>query len=194
MLLETAGLDLKENKTDLVDKLPDKRSERDEDHEDDQNQSLMTLTQVDFSVLTKEGFLEKQSRHLKRWKKRYFVLKDHTLYSFKKEKSYENPTEVINLLEFPLVRSFATTLHHFGFELASPDQTFSFVASNNTEREEWLSAISAAMVASPTSPSAVNGELVKNIAKLFGVQVSQEQASALVVPLASALTSVKAKK
>lgn len=33
----------------------------------------------------KEGYLEKQSRYFKRWKKRWFVLQDSTLYSFKEK-------------------------------------------------------------------------------------------------------------
>lgn len=37
----------------------------------------------DLKNIIKEGFLEKESRTLKTWRKRWFVLTPNTLYSFK---------------------------------------------------------------------------------------------------------------
>ena len=38
---------------------------------------------VDLKNVVKEGWLEKESRHIKSWRKRWFVLTNNTLYSFK---------------------------------------------------------------------------------------------------------------
>ena len=45
----------------------------------------------------KKGFLMKASLHLKIFKKRWMVLKDDKLYSFKTNKSFEKATEVFDL-------------------------------------------------------------------------------------------------
>ena len=97
-------------------------------------------------------------RHFKRWKKRWFVLQDSTLYSFKKESVYENPTEVIDLRVFSSVKSsevLFTSFHPFftmaniflignvqdytnrqySFDVYSSDLVFSMVAASEGEKE-----------------------------------------------------------
>jgi len=99
----------------------------------------------------KEGFLEKQSRHLKRWKKRWFVLQDSTLYSFKKEKHYENPTEVVDLRVFSSVKSSEDYTNRINsFDVYSADMVFSMVAASESEKEDWIRAIGRAIVISRT--------------------------------------------
>lgn len=100
---------------------------------------------------SKEGFLEKQSRHLKRWKKRWFVLQDSTLYSFKKEKVYEEPTEIIDLRVFSSVKSSEDyTNRPHSFDVYSSDMVFSMVAASESEKEDWIRAIGRAIVISRT--------------------------------------------
>jgi len=100
---------------------------------------------------SKEGFLEKQSRHLKRWKKRWFVLQDSTLYSFKKERVYEVPTEIIDLRIFSSVKSSEDyTNRQHSFDVYSSDMVFSMVAGSEAEKEDWIRAIGRAIVISRT--------------------------------------------
>jgi len=104
-----------------------------------------------FKSISKEGWLEKQSRHLKRWKKRWCVLQESTLYSFKKERSYISPTEVIDLRVFSSVKSSEElTNRPHSFDVYSSDMVFSMVASTEAEKEDWIRAIGRAIVISRT--------------------------------------------
>jgi len=106
---------------------------------------------VEIKNPAKEGFLEKQSRHLKRWNRRWFVLQDSTLYSFKKEKVYDTPTEIIDLRVFSSVKSsedFTNRSH--SFDVYSVDMVFSMVAASENEKEDWIRAIGRAIVISRT--------------------------------------------
>jgi len=99
----------------------------------------------------KEGWLEKQSRHLRRWKKRWFVLQDSTLYSFKSEREYDAPTEVIDLRVFSSVKSSEDyTNRAHSFDVYSADMVFSMVATTESEKEDWIRAIGRAIVISRT--------------------------------------------
>lgn len=95
--------------------------------------------------------MEKQSRHLKRWKKRWFVLQDSMLYSFKKEKCYDVPTETIDLRVFSSVKSSEDyTNRTHSFDVYSSDMVFSMVAASENEKEDWIRAIGRAIVISRT--------------------------------------------
>lgn len=74
----------------------------------------------DIKDVLKEGWMTKQSRILKKWRKypkfhyfptylifnrRWFVLTPVYLYSFREEKNYQNPTEIIYLKECTAVSS-----------------------------------------------------------------------------------------
>lgn len=97
----------------------------------------------------KEGYLEKQSRHLKRWKRRWFVLDDSILFSFKNEKEYTNPTEIIDLKVFSSVKSSEdTTNRKYSFDVYSADTVFSMVAESESDKEDWIRAIGRAIVLS----------------------------------------------
>jgi len=106
---------------------------------------------LEFRNPSKEGWLDKQSRHLKRWKKRWFVLQDSTLYSFKKEKVYDVPTEIIDLRVFSSVKSSEDyTNRSHSFDVYSADMCFSMVAASENEKEDWIRAIGRAIVISRT--------------------------------------------
>mmetsp|Transcript_26718 Transcript_26718/g.42326 ORF Transcript_26718/g.42326 Transcript_26718/m.42326 type:complete len:145 (-) Transcript_26718:415-849(-) len=97
----------------------------------------------------KEGWLQKQSRHLRKWRPRWVVLEGSTLHTFKKEKDYANPTEIIDLKVFSSVKSSEDHTHKaFSFDVYSPESRFSFVAKSENDKEDWIRHIGKAIVLS----------------------------------------------
>jgi len=99
--------------------------------------------------VVKEGWLEKKSRLLGAWRKRWFVLDGSTLYSFKQERSYKNPTEAIDLKVYSSVKSSGDlTGKQFSFDVYSSEMGFSLCASSESEKEDWIRALGKAIVLS----------------------------------------------
>eukprot|EP00467_Chlorarachnion_reptans_P024745 CAMPEP_0114525638 /NCGR_PEP_ID=MMETSP0109-20121206/22544_1 /TAXON_ID=29199 /ORGANISM="Chlorarachnion reptans, Strain CCCM449" /LENGTH=129 /DNA_ID=CAMNT_0001707259 /DNA_START=139 /DNA_END=528 /DNA_ORIENTATION=- len=108
---------------------------------------LKTSGKIKIKDPAKEGWLEKQSRFLKTWRKRWFVLDGHVLYSFKEEKVYENPTEVIDLSIYNSVKSSEQyTNRKNSFDVASRENVFSMVASSSAEKEDWIRKVGSIIV------------------------------------------------
>eukprot|EP01083_Nonionella_stella_P015257 42691_1 len=103
----------------------------------------------------KEGYLDKQSAFWKTYRKRWMVLQGHTLYSFKEEKVYDNPTEVFDLRIFNTAKK-STDGKTGQFEVSSPDDSRTFVASSNNEMKDWIKHIKAASKSKKKSSSIAN--------------------------------------
>lgn len=104
---------------------------------------------VQFKNKQKEGWLHKQSRHLKQWRRRWFILDDSKLYSFKDKENTKQPTEVIDLKVFSSVKSSEDyTGKANSFDVYSPDFVFSMAATSESEKEDWIRAIGRAIVLS----------------------------------------------
>merc|ERR1719499_2173807 len=107
----------------------------------------------------KAGYLYKQSRHLKQWRRRWFVLEDHTLYSYKSPEEMKTPTETIDLKIFSSVKSSEDfTGKPNSFDVYSPDFIFSMAAESESQKEDWIRAIGKAIVMSHTKPTKNYGE------------------------------------
>jgi len=96
----------------------------------------------------KEGWLEKQSRALKRWKKRWCVLQDNYLYTYADERGYTNPytnpTEAIDLRVYSVCQLTPGMAHRFPnltFELKGKDNNFPLAVIKEKEKEPWVTAI-----------------------------------------------------
>ncbi|CAD8043699.1 unnamed protein product [Paramecium primaurelia] len=101
----------------------------------------------DLKNIMKEGWLEKESRVFKSWRKRWFVLTTTTLYTFKAEKQYSNPTELIPLSTISTIKSCQEeTNKENTFKIDTPETTFFLMSNNNQEKEAWIGAIGKAMV------------------------------------------------
>lgn len=85
---------------------------------------------------------------MKRWKRRWFVLEGSKLYSFKQERNYVDPTEVIDLQVYSSVKSSDRTGKGNSFDLYSTNHTFSLIAANEGEKEDWIRSLGRAIVMS----------------------------------------------
>merc|ERR1712217_189728 len=94
----------------------------------------------------KEGWLLKQSAHLKEWRRRWCVLTPKHLCSFKSEGEYKNQTEVINLRDCTFVRSADEDLgKENSFKVVAPNRIFYLVSDSPRDTEAWIGHIGRQM-------------------------------------------------
>jgi hypothetical protein len=94
-----------------------------------------------------EGFMVKQSKHLKEWRQRWYVLTSQYLCSYKAEGDYTNPTEYVRLAESSTVRSAEdSTGKENSFCVQTAQRSFCLIARNAAEKEQWISRIGRQMV------------------------------------------------
>ncbi|CAG9331020.1 unnamed protein product [Blepharisma stoltei] len=101
-----------------------------------------------FDVIIKEGWIEKRSRFLKEWRRRWMVLTPNFLVSFKQQQAYrDKPTEKIRLRDCSTVKSAEEeTKKDFAFRIDSKDRVFFFSAQDANDKEAWIGSIGRAMV------------------------------------------------
>mmetsp|Transcript_23977 Transcript_23977/g.42470 ORF Transcript_23977/g.42470 Transcript_23977/m.42470 type:complete len:129 (-) Transcript_23977:1227-1613(-) len=101
-----------------------------------------------FDVIYKEGWLYKQSKYLKEWRRRWVVLTPRLLCSFKAEKNYRvAPTEQVWLRECSSVKSAEEeTRQPNGFRVDSASRAYYFYTEDHEEKEAWIGAIGRAMI------------------------------------------------
>ncbi|KRX04053.1 hypothetical protein PPERSA_12500 [Pseudocohnilembus persalinus] len=101
----------------------------------------------DLKNIIKEGWLEKESKYLKQWRSRWFVLTSNSIYSFKDQKIYKGPTEVIPLSTITTIKSTDDeTSKENSFKIELSDRRFYMAAPTNLEKELWIGAVGKAMV------------------------------------------------
>lgn len=103
----------------------------------------------------KEGWMEKRSRYLGQWRKRWCVLNHTTLYTFKNKYStdLDEATETIHLSGISNLRDakYATGFN-CSFMLFGPNkERFYFRVNSYAQKQDWIRVIGGAMVrASPS--------------------------------------------
>lgn len=70
------------------------------------------------------------------------------LYSFRSERQYVDPTEVIDLRVYSSVKSSDRTVKGNSFELYSPEHSFSLIAETEGQKEDWIRSLGRAIVMS----------------------------------------------
>jgi hypothetical protein len=117
-----------------------------------------------FEVIIKEGWVEKRSRFIKEWRRRWMVLTPRFLFTFKSQQGYkDSPTERLRLQECATVKSSEEELKKdFAFRIDTRDRTFYFAAMDLPDKESWIGSIGRAMVRptvmrSPSEEEALNG-------------------------------------
>jgi len=97
--------------------------------------------------ILKEGWLMKQSKFLKNWKRRWFVLTPTYICSFQQQGVYHKPTEVLRLRECSTVKSADDNVdRENAFRVETPSRVFFLIAETNVEKESWIGHIGRQMV------------------------------------------------
>eukprot|EP01084_Bolivina_argentea_P132582 233981_1 len=103
--------------------------------------------------ILKKGYVEKQSKYIKRYRKRYLVLKGHFLYSYKDSYMNDDPTEIFNLCEYNQYFAVNDDNEDIGYLKAMQDNTLLkfkissksnsrfFVTNSYSDLCEWLSVL-----------------------------------------------------
>ena len=95
--------------------------------------------------IRKQGWIYKESAMLRQYRKRWLVLTPERLYTFKKERVYDAPTEEVDLRQCGTVKSADDmTNRPFSFTVQVPDRNFFLVAMSDADRNEWVAAIGRA--------------------------------------------------
>lgn len=96
----------------------------------------------------KEGWLSKQSKFLKDWRRRWFVLTPQCLCSYKTSDVHsQRPTEVLYLRDCSTVKSADEDVNRENaFRVDTPSRVFFLVATSPQEKESWIGNIGRQMV------------------------------------------------
>ena len=95
-----------------------------------------------FEVIIKEGFLEKRSRFLKGWRKRWIVLTPNYMTTFKSQGNYTDPTEQIPLADFSSIFPADEELRRANtFKMVTTEREFYFTAESQEIRDDWMSVL-----------------------------------------------------
>eukprot|EP01084_Bolivina_argentea_P145071 254381_1 len=92
--------------------------------------------------IIKQGWLEKQNRHLKSWRKRWVILyrdkENVSLYTYKQKDAYESPTEIITIDKYTNIFS---SNFLFIIQCAITKEEFHFNAPSKLDLNEWVQNI-----------------------------------------------------
>ncbi|CAG9331292.1 unnamed protein product [Blepharisma stoltei] len=101
-----------------------------------------------FEVILREGWIEKQSRFVKEWRRRWLVLTPKFLFTFKQQHAYrDKPTETLRLQACLACKSAVEeTKKDFSFKVETKERIFYFSALDRNDKDGWIGAIARAMV------------------------------------------------
>lgn len=93
-----------------------------------------------------QGWIEKRSRHLKRWRRRWMILTPKYLETYKSENG-KGRTERIILQQCATIKSVDEDLKiPLTFRLDSKTTSFYFKAEDQSSKEMWIGAIGKLMI------------------------------------------------
>eukprot|EP01083_Nonionella_stella_P130629 396453_1 len=91
------------------------------------------------SDTVKSGYLLKESKHLRTYRKRFIVLKGTTLISYKTEQQSSNEiTELIDLHEYNFLEESSAIIF---FIASDDDEERAFRAESKKDMQEWVTCI-----------------------------------------------------
>ena len=94
------------------------------------------------SEVVKKGYLNKQSRYLKKWRRRYVVLYTDRLETFENETKEGNPTEVIFLNQCSSIQSANDVSTSYCLMIVCQGTEFLFQCESQKQKEDWIAVLS----------------------------------------------------
>eukprot|EP00026_Physarum_polycephalum_P020289 Phypoly_transcript_22770.p1 GENE.Phypoly_transcript_22770~~Phypoly_transcript_22770.p1 ORF type:complete len:121 (+),score=1.70 Phypoly_transcript_22770:31-363(+) len=89
--------------------------------------------------INKAGYVTKQGRIIRNWKRRWFVLQNDKIYYYVNEKT-PKPRGVIHLVN-ATVLDYTTNASECGFDINTPKRVWHIIAETIEERDLWVQAI-----------------------------------------------------
>merc|ERR1712113_988784 len=97
--------------------------------------------------IVKEGHLVKQSKVLKSWRRRWFVLTPEYLCSFKNEGELRNPTDFVRLRECRTCKAADADIgKENSIQLHTTTRVFLLIANSPEEKVSWTKSITKQMI------------------------------------------------
>eukprot|EP01083_Nonionella_stella_P199579 731726_1 len=98
--------------------------------------SAQPQNEYDNTIIIKQGWLQKKSKHFKSWRNRWCVLNAEHLFTFKTQNTSDNPTESI-----PLCTITAVNLDSTSITLQTEKNIYNLQADSAVSASEWVDVI-----------------------------------------------------
>ncbi|KAF9392600.1 hypothetical protein CPB97_000053 [Podila verticillata] len=117
----------------------------DSDVDQDQGWCASSRTTLQEGQILKSGYLMKKGERIKIWKKKWFVLRTSKLAYYKDNKEYEL-LRIIDIRDVHRAAEVSVKHKSHVFVILTPRRTFTVQTKDQTEMQEWISAINQAKV------------------------------------------------
>lgn len=98
---------------------------------------------IDDSAVLKQGYMQKEGKMVKSWKKRYFVLQKNGVMSYYHNNKENVPIAKFNVKDMTKLMNKSwskTNKKRYGIKVYTPHRNWKFLCADNKERISWLSA------------------------------------------------------
>jgi len=121
------------------------------------NQLFINTESIDQNTIIKQGYMKKEGKMIKSWRKRWFVLQNSgkIRYYHNEHQDKNEPTGSFNckhLTEFKCKSWSKSNKKRYGIKIYTPHRNWKFLLQNNAERSEWIKAFETVSEIKCSSP------------------------------------------
>ena len=98
---------------------------------------------IDGGAVLRAGYMQKEGKMVKSWKKRWFVLQKNGVVSYYHNKDEQVPIASFNVKNMTKLMNKSwskTNKKRYGIKVYTPHRNWKFLCSDNKERVAWLGA------------------------------------------------------
>jgi len=98
---------------------------------------------MDMNAIAKQGYMQKEGKMIKSWRKRWFVLQNNGVMSYYHNELESQPIARVNCKNLTklLHKSWSkSNKKRYGIKVYTPHRNWKFLCVNNDQREEWMRA------------------------------------------------------